>query len=360
LKWTFVLKTLAFMVILLFALFGVAFLFFQTDRSTVPLDTAPEELIVPGYFEQIMFRGQGYPVNTKFIIEGVREYNGTIVFVLPHMEELSYKNLQETEEQVRFINEQYRPDPAWRYRPERRMGHYKCLSMSMSTIIDYHALERNKSLEPYVSIFDGKEYRGFDPKALDSLYYQYREREPEFFKVTEEGHLDPITNVSVPYVGAGFAKIVEEQSAIPGVRSVQDYNLPVNYAFSFDASGPLRAEELAHGEVFWKVLFHLYPRPSSERLKAAIEQGPVLGGVKVRFAALDGIFRDTRLGDFPIKGLTGHGVMIVGYVEQDGKTYFLYRETFGKCNEELPECGPAYRILPIYGFNELIAFERLG
>ncbi len=333
---------------------AIAYVLFPADRAVEPLDRAPDRLVVPGYFDEVFFQGQGFPVARRFVVEGRRRFDGVETFVLPHVGSgLAYKNIQETPGQVAEVNARYAPDPPWRLRPERRLGHYKCMSTSASLVLDWFALEAGAGPTTYVSILDGKTYRGFDPKALDSLYYA------RGYPLSGRGHLDPVSGVPVPYSVGGFATILEDETSRPGPRAVRDYNLPVDYAFDYRAVGRLRARELFRGKVFWKAFLRLYPRAESERLRRAIlEDGPVLAGIKIRFSALHGIFHDTRLGDLPIAGPSGHGVVIVGWIEKDNRLYFLYRETFGACDEERPDCGPAYRIYPIYGFNEAYAFER--
>jgi hypothetical protein len=56
-------------------------------------------------------------------------------------------------------------------------------------------------------------------------------------------------------------------------------------------------------------------------------------------------------------GVTGHGVPIVGWIERADRLYFLYRETFGRADEERCDTGPSWRIYPIYGFNAVFSFE---
>lgn len=337
-----------------------AYLLFPADRSTTPLDRAPDALVVPGYFDPVFFQGQGFPVKRAFVASGTRTIDGAVVHVVPRFaEEVDYKSTQETEEQVDRINARFAPGPPWRYRPERRLGHYKCMATATSMLLDWFALERGADPGAYVSIFDGRTYRGFDPRPIDAVYYERASREPDTFKLASGSHADPVTGVPVPYAIGGFARIVEEETARTSPRVVRDPHLPIDDLVDVRAAGPLEAVPVLAPEIQWGVIFHFYPQGDSERVRRAIEEdGPLLAGIKSRFSNLHGVFRDTRLGDVPIRGVSGHGVVIVGWVEKEGRIYFLYRETFGGCDEERVDCGPAYRIYPVYGFNEIWTFRR--
>ena len=328
-------------------------------RALAPLDRAPRELIVPAYFDQVFFLGQGFPVHTANVVEGLREIDGGKMFVLPGwVDAIDYKNCQETEEQVRAVNERYRPVPPWRVDEGRRKGHYKCMSVSASLVLDWFAWSQGRDLIEYASVLDGKRYRGFDPKALDALYYARSAADPELYALTDEGHLDPVSQVPVPYSAAGFARIIEEESADPAPRRARDVQLPLDYPYSFESSGALRSVRLIDSEIHWEVAAGVYPREESERLRDALARGPLFAGIKARFSALHGIFDATRAGDVPIPGLSGHGIVIVGWIERDERLYFLYRETFGRADEERADAGPAWRIYPVWCFNEVYAFER--
>lgn len=349
------------MVLLAGLLGGLAFVrwLIVEERELAPLDHAPRELVVPGYFDEVFFLGQGFPVHTANVVEGLREIDGARMFVLPGwVDAIDYKNCQETAEQVRAVNERYRPVPPWRTDDGRRKGHYRCLPVSASLVLDWFAWSRGRQLMEYESVLDGKRYRGFDPKALDALYFQRNAADPELYRLTGEGHLDPISQIPVPYSAAAFARIIEEESADPSPRRARDPQLPLDYAYGFDDTGPLRAVRLIDAEIHWEVAAGVYPREESERLRAALEHGPLFAGIKARFSALHGIFDDTRAGDVPIPGLTGHGVAIVGWIEYHERLYFLYRETFGRADEERADAGPAWRIYPVWCFNEVFAFER--
>jgi len=336
-----------------------AYLFLPAHRGTDPLDRAPESLVVPGYFDEVFFQGQGFPVRRDLVREGVRVVDGATIKVIRHFPDgIDDKNIQETPEQVEAVNAAYAPQPRWQYHSERRTGHYKCMSTSTSMVADWFALERGAPLPEYVSHLDGKRYRGFDPEVFDALYYREAPRDTGLFKLTDESHLDPVSGVRVPYSVAGFATILGEETSRPGARRVEDDNLPVGYDYDLDPIGPLVPIELFREKVFWPAFVRAYPREASERLRRAVEEhGPVLAGIKMRFSVVHGVFRDTRLGDLPLPGPSGHGVVIVGWIEKADRLYFLYRETFGACDEEREECGPAYRIYPIYGFNEAYAFQ---
>lgn len=333
---------------------------FPAYRATAALDRAPETLVVPDYYNEVFFQGQGFPVARRLVVAGTREVDGMRVRVLARFDrDVPYKSTQETAQQVEAINARYAPRPPWRFRPERRLGHYKCMATSASTVLDWLLLERGGTLPEYVSIFDGRRYVGHDPSVIDAAYYQRAERDPDRFPLSDGNRLDPITQVRVPFSIAGFAQLLEDETARGAVRIVRDPHLPIEHSLDLTAVGALAAVRVLEPTLHWRAVLRLYPSAASSRLRDALERfGPLLAGIKIRFSALHGIFRDTRLGDFPIVGPSGHGVVIVGWIEKQGRLYFLYRETFGDCDDEQVDCGPAYRIYPVYGFNEAYAFRR--
>lgn len=348
--------------LLLAAMLGIvalAYVFFPAERSTTPLDRAPINLIVPDYFDPIYFQGQGFPVAREFVTDGTHQSGELTLHVIPGFaSRVAYKSTQETESQVAVVNARFAPTPPWRFRPERRMGHYKCMATATSMVADWFALQRGEPLEEYESILDGRRYLGHDPRPIDAAYYERATRDVEHFPLSGPDHADPVSGVPVPYSIAGFAQLLSEATTQPP-RVVADPHLPLHHSFDLHRAGSLELVPVLQPGLQWRALVRAYPRAASERIRSALEHhGPLLAGIKVRFSALHGLFRDTRLGDFPIVGPSGHGVVIVGWIERDRKLYFLYRETFGNCDEERVDCGPAYRVYPVYGFNEVYAFRR--
>ncbi len=345
---------------LLAAAVVVAYLRFPARDSTEILDHAPISLVVPRYYDPIFFRGQGFPVRRSLVTAGRHEIDGCVMHVLPLFDSvIDYKSTQDTAAQVDAVNARWAPRPPWRFRPERRLGHYRCMATSTSMVLDWFRARHGHPLGEYVSVFDGRRYRGFDPRAIDDLYLLRAERDPEGYPLTNGSHLDPVTSLPVPFSIAGFARIVEEDTTDPAPRSFRDPQLPIEHTIAFDGVGSLKATPVLEPKLQWRALLSLYPRDDSERVREALDlHGPLLAGIKIRFSALNGVFRETRLGDFPVVGASGHGVVIVGWIEKNDRLYFLYRETFGACDDELIDCGPAYRIYPVYGFNEIFAFTN--
>ncbi|MFN7967607.1 MAG: hypothetical protein U0V87_18180 [Acidobacteriota bacterium] len=341
---------------------ALAYLLFPAHRATDALDRAPDTLVVPDYYDELFFQGQGFPVARRFVATGTREIDGMRVHVLPYFDHgVSYKSTQETLEQVNTINARYAPNPPWQFRPDRRLGHYKCMATSTSMLLDWFRLQQGNVLPPYTSIFDGRTYNGYDPRAIDAAYYEHAEKDPELFELSDDDHLDPVTGVPVPFSVAAFAQLVEEETLRGEPRTVRDRHLPLEHTLDLSAVGALHAVRVLSPTFHWRALLKIYPEADSLRLRDALETyGPLLAGIKIRFSALHGVFRDTRLGDFPIVGPSGHGVLIVGWIEKNDRLYFLYRETFGDCDEETVECGPAYRVYPVYGFNEAFGFSHAG
>lgn len=340
----------------------IAYLVFPANRGTTALDRAPGTLVVPDYYDEVFFQGQGFPVARRFVVTGTRDIDGMRVHVLPHFDSgVPYKSTQETQQQVDAINTRYAPQPPWQFRPERRLGHYKCMATSTSMLLDWFRLQQGDTLNSYVSIFDGRTYNGYDPRAIDAAYYEHAEKDPELFRLSDGDHLDPVTEVPVPFSIAGFARLIEEETARAAPRQVGDRHLPLEHTLDLSAVGPLKAVQVLSPAFHWRALLRMYPATDSRRLREALGRyGPLLAGIKIRFSALHGVFRDTRLGDFPIVGPSGHGVVIMGWIEKHERLYFLYRETFGDCDEEQVDCGPSYRLYPVYGFNEAFGFVHAG
>lgn len=139
----------------------IAYLLFPANRATTALDRAPDTLVVPDYYDEVFFQGQGFPVARRFVVTGTRDVDSMRIHVLPHFDTgVSYKSMQETQQQVDAINARYAPQPPWQFRPERRLGHYKCMATSTSMLLDWFRLQQGDTLSSYVSIFDGRTYNG--------------------------------------------------------------------------------------------------------------------------------------------------------------------------------------------------------
>jgi hypothetical protein len=336
--------------VLLFVVLGV-------DRSTAPLDNAGSSLVMPPMDAEVWYQGQGLPVRRSLLEEGLVTTSTGRIRILPHvLSSLPYKNNEENEAWVEHVNREYRPDPPWRFRSERRLGHYKCMSLSASTVRDWLRLREGVDLGSYTSMLNGSEERGLNPKILDSLYYLMAESDPELFPLTDENHYDPVAGIPVPYGMRGFVRLLTDP---PDGLVARDSNLPgVTYSWSRDDLLPgYRVVEVFRNIVFDSP-FHDVTREMSERVRDAVERHGILyAGIRTRFSASGGVFNESRVGDIPLPFLTGHAVAIVGWIEQGDDLYFIYRETFGEHDDTSIHGGPAYRVYPVFGFSEVYAFQ---
>ncbi|MBL8700997.1 MAG: hypothetical protein JNK67_21660 [Alphaproteobacteria bacterium] len=301
------------------------------------------------------------PLRRSWLKEGRTAIPGGEVVVLPHvLTTLPYKNVQETEAWVGHVNATYAPDPQWRYLPDWRMGHYKCMSVSASTIIDWFTLRAGRPLGRYRSLLNGAIELGFDHRLLDALYYA-RARDAatadDYPLLTID--LDPIERTPIPYGMAGFAAIL----SLGGDRATRDMtvelpdpSLPgVTHRLATADLPALRARKVFSYRPSWEVNFD--PRPLIDATHAAMERsGPLYAGIRLRFAASGGVVTAAH-GALAAPDLSAHGVVIVGHVHQDGRTFFIYRETFGEYDSDWADGGAAYRLFPIQSFNEAWAFD---
>ncbi len=333
-------------------------------EATVDRPVRAETLpALPDYDDPAWLLSQGLPLRRDWLREGRTPIDGGEMFLLRHvLTDLPYKNVQETEAWVERVNREFGPTPPWRYLPERRLGHYKCMSVAASTILDWFALERGESLPGFRSWLNGTDERGFDHRIIDAIYYQRAASDTGRVYPLLTSSLDPVEQTPIAYRMEGFARIITMASE-PGaprgqVLEVADVSLPgvthrarvgdfLDVAYhAVIRSTPLR--EVARD-----------PDAYNRKLIDAIEQhGPLYAGIRVRFASSGGIVAEHDIARLAIPNVSGHGVVIVGYVRQAGRTYFVYRETFGDFDDEFADGGPAYRAYPVHGFNEAYSFHR--
>ena len=336
----------------------VLFVILGVDRSTEVLDQPHASLVMPPMDADVWFQGQGLPLERSLLAEGTHETSAGRIRILPYvLTGLPYKNNEETESWVEHINRRYRPDPPWQFRSGRRMGHYKCLSLSASTVRDWLHLQKGETLQSYTSMLNGDTEQGLNPKILDSLYYAQAEDDPELFPLTGEKHFDPVSGVPVPFGMRGFVRLLTDP---PNGSEAADVSLPgVTYSWNPEALLPgYEAVEIFRGIVFESPLHDVTTKVAQQVRDAIDSYGILYAGIRVRFSASGGVFNRSRAGDIPLPFLTGHAVAIVGWIEQPDGLYFVYRETFGEYDETTPRGGPAYRVYPVFGFSEMYAFRR--
>ncbi len=342
----------------------VSFTLFRINTDSWALDEAPDKISIPDYYSNIWFKGQGFPIKYELLREGWSDIpGGGNIFILPNvLTKLPYKNLEESQEWVNYINNTYQPNPVWTFDNRRRKGNYRCMAQAASTVSDWHALLLGNELQTYKSIYTGNEEQGLNFKILDSLYYQRASQGVKDYGLNRKKLMeDPVSHTPVPYSLWGYAQILSSRKeASPDIKlSIQDYNLPITYDYiakDFHIySNPIT---VFRNKAFWEIIFKKEPKLTQNTIDAIHKHGILYGGIKARFSMLNGNLKKTKLGFIPLTFFSGHGVSIVGYIQKDDNTYFVYRETFGLANKETAESGVSYRMFPIYGFNEVYAFSQ--
>jgi hypothetical protein len=332
----------------------------STADRPAPVETLPT---LPEYDDPAWLLSQGLPLRRDWLREGRTPVDGGEMFILPYvLTALPYKNVQETDAWVDEVNRRLHPSPPWVYQPERRMGHYKCMSVSASTVLDWFTLTQGKPLPGFRSWLNGSTERGSDHRVIDAIYYQRAASgENRGYRLVTT-HLDPVEQTPISFRMEAFARIItmagdpevpREQvvvapdMSLPGVthraRAADFLDVPYHVVFQWTPSTQVARD----------------PEPYTRMLVDALEKhGPIYAGIRVRFASSGGIVAEHDIARLAIPNVSGHGVVIVGYVRQAGRTYFIYRETFGDFDDEFADGGPAYRAYPVHGFNEAYTFHR--
>ena len=316
---------------------------------------------LPAYTDPAWIAAQGIPLKRAWLREGRTRLKDGEMFVLPFvLTRLPYKNIQETRAWVAHVNKVYRPRPRWKYRAARRQGHFKCMSTSASTILDWHALKAGRRLPQSRSWMHGRVERGYDARVLDATYFQ-RARTDKRYRLLRL-YKDPVEGTRIPYDMESFARLITEPSrAAGGAGGYRARDQVLNGV----------VHRLAYADVpklkFRKLFRYLPdaqvradPEKYNRMLVAALEaNGPVYAGLRARFGTSGGIITKSlvrRLKRLILTRLSGHGIVIVGYLRQGPRTYFIYRETFGDYDDGWSGGGPAYRIYPIHSIHEAYTF----
>ena len=332
----------------------------QQRLIETPRDSATMiELPTPA--SDIWIAEQGIPLKIEWLSESHTKYPYGEMFILSFtLSELPYLNTEESATWVDSINQQYQPELKWVYNGDNRMGHYKCMSLSEATVLNWHILNSGEALSPFTSWLSGKQERGVDHRALDALYYE-RASQPEFeerYKLLDI-QSDPIEKTPISYSMPAFAEIISIASEQPSAELISKDPVLQNVTHTLNTRQlpSLKTVKLFDYEASYKV--RKDDTKHTQLLKDALHQyGPIFAGIRVRFASSGGVITDNAIGRLSIPNMSGHGVVIVGYVEQESDTYFIYRETFGKFNDTSNQGGPAYRVYPAHSFNEAYAFDN--
>lgn len=320
-------------VVFVFVILGV-------DRRGLDPDAPRGTLVMPALDDEVWYLGQGLPIQRALLEEGTHPTPAGTVTILPDvLTRLPYKNNEETRAWVDHINATYAPEPRWRHRSERRLGHYKCMSLSASTVRDWLRLRDGLTLGAYTSMLNGLPERGLNPKVLDSLYYE------SGFDVTGSDHYDPVSGTPVPCDLRGFVKLLTEP---PAPHPAPDVSLP-GVTYDWTPADLLPDYEVVEIEL-----------DADAVVEALRTHGALYAGIRVRFSASGGVMNRTEVGDAPLPFVTGHAVVIVGWIDQGGARTFVYRETFGDYDYTSQSGGAAYRVYPIFGFSEIYGFRRRG
>lgn len=328
------------------------------------IDTAAQADSLPRLPESnssIWIAAQGLPLRVKWLREGKTELSNGEMFILPYaLTSLPYNNTEESLDWVNSINSTYHPEERWVHDPQRRLGHYKCMSVSSSTIIDWYNLQRGKRLGNYRSWLNGKREYGLDHRKLDAWYYQLAGEEStadDYPLLTL--HLDPVERTPISYDMEAFTHIIELGGSINKPLSIPDQALHgVTHQIEPDEIPPLKTRKLFG----YKNSFAVSRNPSPRNrliIDTLKSSGPVLAGIRVRFATSGGVVTNDSAAKASLPRISGHGVVILGYIRQGEQYYFIYRETFGNYEDTTHEGGPAYRAYPVHAFNEAYAFSPL-
>jgi hypothetical protein len=294
--------------------------------------------------------------------------------------DLAPKTQEERETWINFLNREYEGHLGRPMRSNlgRRTGTSKCISVATSHIADWWILTTGRSVPSYVNGVGGQKEYGINPRLLETIFY-YRHQDTGWkgkwvgdFK-TAPFAFDRVTGEAVPYSPRGYARILTETGANewkdPLAPDLLNYSTDEN-PFAMDRR-PLLFQ-ISRDGIFantrLKQDIRMGNRPDSpfslepefekpvteERLRHAIDTwGPLLGQHMMRFKE-----------EKPMKGPLAvgvHGVTIVGYGTQNGRTYFIYRETFGNGRSKYLEdsyLGPEYRMMPMEYFYQAIAFPH--
>lgn len=325
------------------------------------IDTAMQSETLPRLPQSsssIWISEQGLPLRVKWLKEGSTPLPDGEMFILPYtLTTLPYKNSEENSAWVNNVNLNYSPSEKWTHDPERRMGHYKCMSISSSTIVDWHNLRRGRQLKGYRSWLSGMNEHGMDHRKLDAWYYHLAEEQDtadDYPLLTL--HMDPVERTPISYDMEAFTRIIEMGGSINNPLTIPDQVLQdVTHRIKPGEMPPVTIRKLFG----YKNSLSVSRNPSAHNkliIDALKNSGPVFAGIRVRFATSGGVVTNDSAARISLPKMSGHGVVILGYIRQGKQYYFVYRETFGNFDNTSQKGGPAYRAYPVHAFNEAYAF----
>ena len=262
-------------------------------------------------------------------------------FVRGAQDEMPYKTQEERKAWLTQLNEKYKPERPLEAFTGRRTGTSKCMSVAASYVADWWCTQVGRELPTYTNGVGGQKEYGHNPRRLESIFYLRNKDEGSPFNwdfQTAPFGKDRVTGERVPFSMRSYARILTETDA----SSFSDSLFPsVRYEY-FD--NPFAMDD---GPVF------LYKRASydEEKLKEALNTwGPLLAQHTSRS-------KEGR----PKRFVGIHGVVLVGYGELNGRTVFVYRESFGENSSRYLEDsfgGPRLRAFSLPFLYQAIAFPH--
>ena len=309
--------------------------------------------------------------------------------------DLPYKTQEERSCWCERFNEQYGTElnVTLNHSLGRRTATSKCLSVAVSCIADWWAVQTGGNLPSYRNGAGGQKEYGFNPRLCETLYFKNAISEAGLAERTLQnlGKLigvgisasgqfklvgrDRVTGEPIAYSPRGYARSIceskEEVSPDPLVPSLIQYETTSNHFYMDQPPMPIvldenflaRVTEARDAADFGESeRFSLSPwagkklsREEKEAMliKALDTWGPLYAQHVKRSS--DGN---------PSTGLLASGVhacMMVGYGSYNERLHFVYKETFGEATERYVEdsfLGPSYRIMPAEYFWQVIAFPH--
>lgn len=293
---------------------------------------------------------------------------------------MPFKTQEERKAHVQWLNETYATSLRMPVKAKRgrRAATSKCMSVAASYVADWWTVQTGNTLPSYKNPAGGQKEYGYNPRLLEALFYAKSKKNKFFGKWTGDWRTAPfahdlVTGEPISYSLRGYARLLAETGTgatpDPLIPSALTYETEDNH-FHMDQKPHLLkifTEGAFTGNSIRKDMKRLddpdfpisvppdYGSPvSADRIVKALDTWGVLLGQHMR-RKLDGSPADSTFG-------TGvHAVQIVGWTKREGRTWLVYRETFGDASNRYLEdsfLGPSFRIMPIEYFYQAFAFPH--
>ncbi len=265
---------------------------------------------------------------------------GAPKFMIENWDKLSFKSQEESAYWVNYVNSYYAPSEAWTY--SAPFPTTKCLSYSASIIADWWAMKRGTydSVGDYTSFVHGGRERGTNPRTLELIFQERHLTDPQtyvyFSNISIVGfqvwnEKDPVTKEYTPYSLMGYSQILTH----PPSEVLTD---------------PITHEQHVVSSTDWLYGLEVNQLTVSENnIKSALQQNGIV------YAQIEGpsvveILRPDGT----------HAVPIIGYGTKDGKTYFVYHDSYGlqdkKHGTGQVNIRAAFKMIPIDEIDEAYTF----